>query len=82
MRKLQLRTFIVLLTVGLGASAAWSSQDAPATSALEPRANLSKDAPAQPGNNAGAANGKLPGILPEDEIPAYLITDPCDTQDS
>lgn len=78
----QLGTFSILLTVALGTSTAWSSQTLPATSAAQSHANVPGGAKAESENNAGAADRGLPGIVDEEEIPAYLRMDPCDTEDS
>ena len=82
MNTLQLRTFFVLLTLGVGTSTAWSSHNELTTSVAESHANMPKGATPIPGNNADATNHRLPGIVDEEEIPAFLITDPCDTGDS
>ena len=82
MNTLRLRIFFVLLTVGLSTSTAWSGQDELTTSAAESHANMPKGATPITGNNSGAVNHRLPGIVNEEEIPAFLITDPCDTGDS
>lgn len=82
MNTLQLRTLFVLLSVGLGTSTAWSSQNELTTSAAESQAVMSKGAKAVPANDTGVSSHRLPGIVNEEEIPAFLITDPCDTGDS
>ena len=82
MKTLQLRTFFILLTVSLSTTTAWSSQNVPATSATESQAIVPEGATAESGKNSSAANEGLPGILNEEEIPAFLRTDPCDTGDS
>jgi hypothetical protein len=43
---------------------------------------MPKGATPIPGNHVGAANHLLPGIVIEEEIPAFLVTEPCDTSDS
>ncbi len=81
MKTLQFRTLIILLTAGLGTTTAWSGQDVSTTSATASQATLPKGATGQSGNSARAAGGIVPGILSAEEIPAYLLTDPCDTTD-
>jgi hypothetical protein len=51
-------------------------------STTESPANVPKGAAAKSAVNAGAAVERLPGIFSEEEIPAYLHADPCDTTDS
>jgi hypothetical protein len=82
MNRLQLGTFSILLTIGLGTNTAWSSQNVNAMSAAESHANASKGAAAKSGKNVGASHEGLPSIVDEEDIPAFLITDPCDTGDS
>jgi hypothetical protein len=82
MKTRQLRTFLVLLTAGLGAPTVSSSQNVTATPATGTHADVPKGASANSWKNAGAANEPLPSIFSEEEIPAYLFTDPCDTNDS
>jgi len=81
MNAFQFRTFLVLLAVGLGTNTAWSSQDYPAMSATEQSANVLKDASAKSGMNDRIANERRP-IVVEEDIPAFLRTDSCDTGDS
>ena len=82
MNTFQLQTFIVLLTVGLSANTAWSAQNVPAQSLTGSHSNTSKVAEAKPKQNAGAAHNELPGIMNEEDIPAFLRVDSCDTGDS
>lgn len=81
MKKLQLRTFLAMLTVGLGTGAAWSSQSTAAMSAAESHVTVTKGTTARSGKNAGGTSEPVPSIFSADEIPAYLLTDPCDTTD-
>lgn len=82
MKTAQLRTFLILLMVSLGTPTVYSSQNVPATPATGTHADVPKGASASLWKNAGAANEPLPSIFSEEEIPAYLHTDPCDTNDS
>ena len=82
MNTLQLRMILILLTIGLGTNTAWSGQNPSATSATDSHAKVSSGATATPGKHAGASKGALPSIVNEEEIPAFLLTDPCDTGDS
>jgi hypothetical protein len=75
------RTFLVLLALGL-APAAWAGQDLSATSVSGLHADVPAGATAKPARTTGAATEPLPSIVDEDEIPAYLRMDPCDTGDS
>jgi len=78
----RLWTFFMLLAVGLGTNTAWSGQNEDAGPATESHANASQGATAQSGQNTGAADQGLPSIVDEEDIPAFLLTDPCDTEDS
>jgi len=82
MNRLQLGMFSILLTIGLGTNTAWSSQHVTAMSAAESHANASKDAAAKSGKSIGASHAGLPSIVDEEDIPAFLLSDPCDTGDS
>jgi hypothetical protein len=82
MNTLQLRGFIVLLLLGLGTNTAWSGQSSSATPATESHASMLTSATASSDRNDGAANEALPSIMNEEDIPAFLRTDPCDTGDS
>lgn len=82
MNTLQLRILFVLLTLGLSTNMAWSSQNLPATPATESDANVLKGATAKSGMNNEAAREGLPSIVNDEDIPAFLRTDPCDTGDS
>lgn len=82
MNTLQLRTLYILLMVGLGANTAWSGQKVPTTALMESRANVPTVAKAESEKNSGAASEGLPSIMKEEDIPAFLRTDPCDTGDS
>ena len=75
MKTRRLQTFLVLLALGPGATTAWSGQDAVAATATDAHASAN-------GTAAGEGGKRVPGIVSEEEIPAYLITDPCDTTDS
>lgn len=80
MNALQLRMFVIVLTVS--SATAWSSPTLSATPATESRANAHEGAKVKPGQSTVAPIQKLPSIWTEDDIPAFLITDPCDTGDS
>jgi hypothetical protein len=82
MNTLRHRALLILLTLCLGTHAAWSSQDSPAASATGSHAKVPESATAKSGKNAGAANEGLPSIIDEEDIPAYLRGDPCDTGNS
>lgn len=82
MKTLRLRMFFILLTVSLGSPTAWSSQNAATSSAAKSRADVADSSAAESETGSGAANEGLPSILNDEEIPAFLRTDPCDTGDS
>ncbi len=82
MATFRLRAFLVLLTFGLGANTAWSDQRASANSVTESQSNAPEVGAAEPEQITGAASNELPSIMHEEDIPAYLRTDPCDTGDS
>ena len=66
-------TFFVLLTLALGTNAiAATPVDAPAP----------VNATAEQANTTDSANHQVPSIVDEEDIPAYLRVDPCDTEDS
>lgn len=77
----QLRTVMILLTAALGANTAWSSQSGAATSAMESHATTPKAATEKPAESNRTADRVLPGIVDEEDIPAFLRMDPCDTED-
>lgn len=85
MKPLQLRTVLVLLALSLSLSlstaTAWSSQ-VPAMSAAGAHADVPEAATVKSGKDSGAANEGLRSIFSEEEMPAFLHTDPCDTGDS
>lgn len=66
-------TFFVLLTIALGTNA---------TAATPVDATAPVNATDEQANTAGSANHQVPGIISEEDIPAYLRVDPCDTEDS
>ena len=66
-------TFVVLWTIGLGTNA---------IAATPADANPSVSATAQSANSAGSVTHPVPSIISEEDIPAYLRMDPCDTVDS
>jgi hypothetical protein len=72
----------ILLSLGVASTAAGSGQASGATSAAASHAEASAGATAKSSREAGAARKGLPSIISEDEIPAFLLTDPCDTEDS
>lgn len=78
----QLRTLLVVLSLGLCTSTAWSSQGQLVASTTQPPVHDQKSATANSGNNNSAANDRLPSIINEEDLPAFLRTDPCDTGDS
>jgi hypothetical protein len=82
MQTLQPRTFLVLLMLGLGTNTAWSGQSTAATPATGSQANALQTASATSDRNEAAAGATLPSIMSEEDIPAFLRTDPCDTGDS
>jgi len=82
MNPTQLRTFLLLLAVVLVPTTAWSGQNAPATPATGSNANLLKDATVDPAAKDRVADERLPVIVNDEDLPAFLRTDPCDTGDS
>jgi hypothetical protein len=78
----QLRTLSVLLIMGLATTTAWSGQNVPAASATGARAGVSADTSAKSAKDVDKPKAGLPSIINEEEIPAFLLTDPCDTEDS
>ena len=66
-------TFFVLLTIALGTNA---------IAATPVDATAPVNATAEQANAADSANHQVPGIVSEENIPAYLRVDPCDTEDS
>jgi hypothetical protein len=75
-------TSFILLVIGLTASTAWSSQHTPAASPTAVHAGGQDETTAKQKNKAGATKEALPSILNEEEIPAFLRMDPCDTGDA
>ena len=63
-------TFFVLLTIALGTNAI-------AATPVDATAPVNATA-----EQANTANHQVPGIISEEDIPAYLRVDPCDTEDS
>jgi hypothetical protein len=81
MKTLQLRSFwvvlgMVLMTLGNSAVAATTSATESHASAPAVEQGASSATKA-----AGPANEGLRSIVDEEEIPAFLRTDPCDTKD-
>jgi hypothetical protein len=81
MKTLQLRSFWVVL--GMSLTTLGYSAVATSTSATESHASapaVEQGAPSVT-KAAGPANEGLRSIVNEEEIPAFLRTDPCDTND-
>jgi hypothetical protein len=81
MKTLQLRSFWVVLGMSLmtlGYSAVARSTSATESHAAAPA--VEQGAPSAT-KAAGLANEGLRSIVNEEEIPAFLRTDPCDTND-
>ena len=66
-------TFFVLLTIALGTTA---------IAATPVDATASVSTTAEQANTTDSANHQVPSIISEEDIPAYLRVDPCDTEDS
>lgn len=77
MQNIPLGIVFVILSIGLGTSAAWPSQSTSVSSHTQPQA----DPPVNAADNDKPAIKSLPSIVDEEEIPAFLRTDPCDTGD-
>lgn len=82
MNPFQLRTIFVLLALGWGTTPAWSDQDHPMASATQSHAGVSKDPSTKTGMNGRVADERPPIVVEEEDIPAFLRTDSCDTGDS
>jgi hypothetical protein len=81
MKAFQLRTFLVLLTVGLGMHAASASQNEPGTASTGAHTDVTGSSATKSVTHTGAVNERLPGISDEEEIPAFLRVDMCNTGD-
>ena len=66
-------TVLLLLTITQGTNAI-AATPVDATSSLS--------ATAEPAKGTGSSSHPVPGIISEEDIPAYLRVDPCDTEDS
>lgn len=79
MTTIETRACLALLAASLLASTAWSGQGVTATSSAESAGAIQA---AQPATHASADKARVPAIVDEEEIPAFLRTDMCDTGDS
>jgi hypothetical protein len=84
MKTLQLRSFWVVLVTSLGLTVVGLNAAASATPSVEShRSGLKAEQGGDYGavKAAGPENDGLRSIVDEEEIPAFLRTDPCDTKD-
>ena len=83
MNTLQFRMVFVMLIMSLGVTPAWSTPGAPAKPQLEAQAqNPAAAATMNSVKPTGTSKPGLRSIVSDEEIPAFLRTDPCDTKDS
>jgi hypothetical protein len=75
----QLGAFLILLTATFGVATAWSGQNSTPVSASGTQVNPPQPAAAGSAGHTGPAKKALPSIIEEEEIPAFLRMDPCDT---
>ena len=82
MNTLQFRMVFGVLMMSLGATPAWSTPGAPAKHQLEAQAQNPAAATTNSVKPTDTSKPGLRSIVSDEEIPAFLRTDPCDTKDS
>ncbi len=79
MNPFQLRTIFVLLALSWCTNPVWSNQDHPMASATQSHAGVSKHPSTKRDMNGRVADERPPIVVEEEDIPAFLRTDSCDT---